>query len=151
MRMAAVEFAASVYVIRSAAASGSSSIDVMRPMRNDVRRRPVSMMLARVHARVSVGSARVLNSFRGNRLTGPGSNASVDILNLKIEPNILRTMLLPYPDPDGRIDTTALTENLMIYRNEKLIDGTATVEQVVDTSFIVTVAKQSGAYRLERS
>ena len=93
-----------------------------------------------------------LDAFRGNRLTGPGSDAIVAILNhhLKIEPEVLRTMVLPYPDPDGRINSVALNEDLAIYRAEHLIDGNATVEQIVDTSFATAAAKQLGPYHPKR-
>lgn len=93
-----------------------------------------------------------LDAFRGNRLTGPGSNEIVDILNrhLKIDPHVLRTMILPYPDPDGRVNTAALNEDLAIYRAEKLIVGTATVEQIVDGRFAAAAAKQLGPYHPKR-
>jgi NitT/TauT family transport system substrate-binding protein len=95
------------------------------------------------------GQRHFLDAFRGAHLTGPGSDEIVGILNrrLKIDPAVLRAMVLPYPDPDGRVNVAALNDDLTIYRAEKLIDGTPSVEQTVDASFASAAATRLGRYR----
>jgi NitT/TauT family transport system substrate-binding protein len=102
-----------------------------------------SFMLAYLRAQ-----RRFLDSFHGAHLTGPGSDQIVEIINrhLKIEPAVLREMVLPYPDPDGRLNVASLNEDLAIFRAQKLIEGTATVEQTVDTKYATAAAKQLGPY-----
>ena len=94
---------------------------------------------------------KFLDAFQGAHLTGPGSEEIIGILNrrLKIDPVVLRTMVLPFPDPDGHLNIPALNDDLAIYRAEKLLEGPATVEQAVDMSFASAAAKRLGRYRLK--
>ena len=64
-----------------------------------------------------------------------------------IDPVVLRTMVLPYPDPDARVNVAALRDDFAMYTGEKLIEGAVTVEQCVDGSFAAGARQRLGRYR----
>ena len=86
----------------------------------------------------------------GDRLTAP---AAADVIPILTEysfiknPDVYRAMRSHYVDPNGTNDVASLKDVWQFFKNEKLIDGSVTVDQVVDPSFAKWAAEQLGPYK----
>jgi len=86
----------------------------------------------------------------GDRLTAP---AAADVIPILTEysfiknPDVYRAMRSHYVDPNGTNNVASLKDVWQFFKNEKLIDGSVTVDQVVDPSFAKWAAEQLGPYK----
>jgi NitT/TauT family transport system substrate-binding protein len=96
------------------------------------------------------GARDYLDALNGDRLTGPAAEQVIPILNeysfIK-NPAVYRAMRSHYVDPNGELNVASLKNVWQYFKDTKLIDGSVTVDQVVDTSFAKWAAQQLGPYK----
>jgi NitT/TauT family transport system substrate-binding protein len=86
----------------------------------------------------------------GDRLTAP---AAADVIPILTEysfiknPEVYRAMRSHYVDPNGELNVKSLRDVWQFFKDAKQIDGSVTVDQVVDPSFAKWAAEQLGAYK----
>jgi NitT/TauT family transport system substrate-binding protein len=86
----------------------------------------------------------------GDRLTAP---AAADVIPILTEysfiknPDVYKAMRSHYVDPNGTLNVDSLKDVWQFFKNEKMIDGSVTVDQVVDHSFADWASKQLGPYK----
>jgi NitT/TauT family transport system substrate-binding protein len=84
-----------------------------------------------------------------DRLTAP---AAADVIPILTEysfiknPDVYRSMRSHYVDPNGEPNVAALKDAWQFFKDTKQIDGSVTVDQVVDLSFAQWAAKELGPY-----
>jgi NitT/TauT family transport system substrate-binding protein len=101
--------------------------------------------------RALIRAARFYNdALQNGKLTGPGSDEVLSILtefsHIK-DPAIFRSITSHYFDPDGGVNLDALKQTWEFFRETKQIDGSVTVDQVVDMSFAKKAAASLGPYK----
>jgi NitT/TauT family transport system substrate-binding protein len=109
---------------------------------------------ARKFMRAYLKAARDYNdALKDGRLAGPSADEIVAILtemtNIK-DPKVYRAITSNGVNPDGKINEESLRKDLQFFRERGLIEGTITVEQVVDNSFVEWAVKDLGPYKPKR-
>jgi NitT/TauT family transport system substrate-binding protein len=106
---------------------------------------------ARKFMRAYLRGARDYNdALDGDRLTAP---AAADVIPILTEysfiknPDVYKAMRSHYVDPDGTNNVASLKEVWQFFKNEKMIDGSVTVDDVIDPSFAKWAAEQLGPYK----
>jgi NitT/TauT family transport system substrate-binding protein len=106
---------------------------------------------ARKFMRAFLRGARDYNdALEGDRLTAP---AAADVLPILTEysfiknPAVYQAMRSHYVDPNGELNVASLKDVWQFFTDAKLIDGSVTVDQVVDTSFAKWAAESLGPYK----
>jgi NitT/TauT family transport system substrate-binding protein len=106
---------------------------------------------ARKFMRAYLRGARDYNdALDGDRLTAA---AAADVIPILTEysfiknPDVYKAMRSHYVDPDGTNNVASLKEVWQFFKNEKMIDGSVTVDEVVDPSFAKWAAEQLGPYK----
>lgn len=102
-------------------------------------------MRALIHAARDYNDALI-----DGHLVGPGSDAIIAILteNSHIkDPEVYRSITSHYFDPDGQVNLDALRKTWDFFKATKQIDGSVTVDQVVDMSFANAAAAALGPYK----
>ena len=84
-------------------------------------------------------------------LTGPRGDAIIAILNEYTgvggtDPDFFKRYALAYCDPDGKINTDSLREDLALFRELGLIEGEPSVEKLIDDSLRQQVIAELGPY-----
>jgi NitT/TauT family transport system substrate-binding protein len=96
------------------------------------------------------GARDYLDALNGDRLSAPAAEQVIPILNeysfIK-NPAVYRAMRSHYVDPNGELNVASLKNVWQFFKDSKLIDGSVTVDQVVDTSFAKWAAAQLGPYK----
>lgn len=96
------------------------------------------------------GARDYLDALNGDRLTAPAADQVIPILNeysfIK-NPAVYRAMRSHYVDPNGELNVASLKNVWQYFKDTKLIDGSVTVDQVVDTSFAKWAAEKLGPYK----
>jgi NitT/TauT family transport system substrate-binding protein len=86
----------------------------------------------------------------GDRLTAP---AAADVIPILTEysfiknPDVYKAMRSHYVDPNGTLNVASLKDVWQYFRDAKQIDGSVTVDDVVDPSFAKWAAEQLGPYK----
>ncbi|HEY2134358.1 MAG TPA: ABC transporter substrate-binding protein [Xanthobacteraceae bacterium] len=84
------------------------------------------------------------------RLTAPAAAEIIPILNeysfIK-NPDVYRAMTSHYVDPNGELNVASLKDAWQFFKDTKQIDGSVTVDQVVDLSFAKWAAESLGPYK----
>ena len=86
----------------------------------------------------------------GDRLTAP---AAADVIPILTEysfiknPDVYKAMRSHYVDPNGTLNVASLKEVWQFFKDAKQIDGSVTVDDVVDPSFAKWAAEQLGPYK----
>lgn len=101
-----------------------------------------------------IRGARFFNdALVGGHLRGRTAKAVIDIL-VEATPikdrTVFTDMVSNAVDPDGRMNTVTLAEDLNFFRNQRLLAGDIGVEQAIDNEFQVNAARQLGPYRPHR-
>ena len=106
---------------------------------------------AKKFMRAFLRGARDYNdALQGDRLTAP---AAADVLPILTEysfiknPAVYQAMRSHYVDPNGTLNVASLKDVWQFFKDAKLIDGSVTVDQVVDPSFAKWAAEQLGPYK----
>ena len=91
------------------------------------------------------------DALEGGRIAGPNADEIVSILTQYTfikDPNVHRQITPPAIDPDGRLGLESLRNDLVFFKEQRLIaDPGMTVERIIDTSFAEQAAKALGPYR----
>ncbi len=106
--------------------------------------------VARKFMRAYIRAARDYNdALKDGRLAGANAEEIINILVQSTEiknPNFYK-MIVPHGcNPDGKVNETSLKKNLQIFKDQGLIKGDVSVEQVLDHSFADAVVKELGHY-----
>jgi len=86
----------------------------------------------------------------GDRLTAP---AAADVIPILTEysfiknPAVYQAMRSHYVDPNGTLNVASLKDVWQYFKDAKQIDGSVTVDEVVDPSFAKWAAEQLGPYK----
>jgi NitT/TauT family transport system substrate-binding protein len=86
----------------------------------------------------------------GDRLTAP---AAADVIPILTEysfiknPDVYKAMRSHYVDPNGTLNVASLKDVWQYFREAKQIDGSVTVDDVVDPSFAKWASEQLGPYK----
>jgi NitT/TauT family transport system substrate-binding protein len=91
------------------------------------------------------------NALKDGRIAGPNADEVVSILTeytfIK-DPKIHRSITPAAIDPDGRMSLEGLRNDLLFFKEQKLIeDPKIEVERVIDTSFVEKAVKELGPSR----
>lgn len=90
------------------------------------------------------------DALKDGKLAGPTAAKVIAILTDSTpikDPQTFRTIIPNGCDPDGRVNVASQNHDLAFYRAQGLLQGNASVEQVVDYSFVDAALKQLGPYR----
>ena len=101
-------------------------------------------MTALVH-----GMRDYADALQNGRLAGPGADAIIAIMaeySPLRDPALYRAMTSHYCDPDGQVNIEALRRTWAFFKDNKQIDGTVTVDQIIDTSFAKAAVVALGPY-----
>ena len=95
--------------------------------------------------------ARFYNdALKNGKFAGPNAAQVISILakdsNVK-DPALYKQMTPNGIDPDGKLNTASLARDYQFYKEQKYVDGSVKVEQVVDTSFVNAAVKVLGPYQ----
>lgn len=86
----------------------------------------------------------------GDRLTAPAAAEVIPILteySFIKNPDVYRAMRSHYVDPNGELNVKSLKDVWQFFKDAKQIDGSVTVDQVVDPSFAKWAAQSLGPYQ----
>jgi NitT/TauT family transport system substrate-binding protein len=91
------------------------------------------------------------DALKGGRIAGPNADEIVSTLTKHTfikDANIHRSITPAAIDPDGKMHLNGLRNDLVFFKEQKLIqDPTITVERIIDTSFVEKAVKELGPYR----
>jgi NitT/TauT family transport system substrate-binding protein len=89
-------------------------------------------------------------ALKGGKLAGDNAEEIIQVLTeytpIK-DPQVYRTIVPNGIDPDGKVYIPTLKEDYEVYKSRGWIEGTATVEDVVDMSFVEVALKDLGPYK----
>src|SRR5947209_1156562 len=109
-------------------------------------RRPHSSSCAPISARCG----KYNDALEGGRIAGPNADEIVSILmqyTFIKDASVHRRITPPAIDPDGRLGLDSLRNDLIFFKEQRLIaDPGMTVEKIIDTSFAEQAAKALGPY-----
>lgn len=96
-------------------------------------------------------AARFYNdALKDGRFAGPNAAEVIAILaadsNVK-DPALYKKMTPNGIHPDGKINEASLARDYQFYKDQKYVDGSVKMEQVVDTSFVNAALKALGPYQ----
>ncbi len=98
--------------------------------------------------------ARFYNdALKDGKFAGPNAAEVIAILtkdsNVK-DPGLYSKMTPNGIHPDGKINEASLLKDYQFYKQQGYLEGTSTVEQVIDTSFAAAALKELGPYQPKR-
>ncbi len=106
---------------------------------------------ARKFMRAYLRGARDYNdALDGDRLTAPAAAEVIPILteySFIKSPDVYKAMRSHYVDPNGTLNVASLKDVWQFFKDAKQIDGSVTVDDVVDGSFAKWAAEQLGPYK----
>ena len=89
-------------------------------------------------------------ALKGGKLAGDNAEEIIQVLTeytpIK-DPQVYRTIVPNGIDPDGRVNIPTLKEDYDVYKSQGWIEGAATVEDVIDMSFVEAAVKDLGPYK----
>jgi NitT/TauT family transport system substrate-binding protein len=106
---------------------------------------------ARRFIRALVRGMRFYNgALEGGHLAGPNADEVISILteysNIK-DPAIYRAIISQACDPDGNLDLPSLRKDWQFFKDTGEIDGSVTVDDVIDQRFVKEAVASLGPYR----
>jgi len=107
--------------------------------------------IAKKFMRAYIKAARDYNdALKDGRLAGPNAPEVISILteytSIK-DPNIHKAIVPNGCNPDGKVFEASLKKDLQFFKDQDLVKGDVTVEQVLDQSFADAVVKELGPYK----
>lgn len=110
--------------------------------------------LARKFMIAYIKGARFYNdALKDGRFAGPNAAELISILtaetNVK-DPELYKKMVPNAIDPDGKLNDASLKKDFAFYKEQGYLEGTVTVEQVVDKSFVEAAVKAIGPHKAKR-
>ena len=107
--------------------------------------------VAKRFMRAYLKSVRFYNdALKDGRFAGPNADEVIAILTESTpikDGSVYRSITPNGCDPDGRVHVPSLTDDLAFYRAQGMINGSVTVDQVLDSSFVEAALKELGPYR----
>ena len=100
--------------------------------------------------RAYIRGARLYNdALAHGKIAGPNAAAVIKLLTdeTKMDPAVLRDIVPPGTNPDGKLNVASLREDLAGFKAAGLIEGNVTADQTVDASFATEALKGLGPYR----
>jgi len=89
-------------------------------------------------------------ALKDGRLAGDNAEEIIQVLTeytpIK-DPQVYRTIVPNGIDPDGKVNIPTLKEDYEVYKMQGWIEGAATVEDVIDMSFVEAALKDLGPYK----
>ena len=89
-------------------------------------------------------------ALKDGRLAGDNAEEIIQVLTeytpIK-DPQVYRTIVPNGIDPDGKVNIPTLKEDYDVYKSQGWIEGAATVEDVIDMSFVEAAVKDLGPYK----
>ena len=89
-------------------------------------------------------------ALKDGHLAGPNAEEIISVLTeytaIK-DPQVFRTIVPNGVDPDGKVDVATLKDDYNVYKMQGWIQGDATVEDVIDMSFVEAAVKELGPYK----
>ena len=109
--------------------------------------RPLAVRFMRAYLR----SVRYYyGALKDGRLAGANAEEIISVLTeytaIK-DAQVYRTIVPNGVDPDGKVDIPTLKEDYDVYKSQGWIQGDATVEDVIDMSFVEAALKDLGPYK----
>ncbi len=105
---------------------------------------------AKKFMRAYIRAARDYNdALKDGKLAGPNAEEIIHVLtqSTKIKDAALYRVMVPHGcNPDGKVNVASLKHNLDVFKEEGLIQGDVSVDQVVDHSFADAAVKELGPY-----
>jgi NitT/TauT family transport system substrate-binding protein len=90
------------------------------------------------------------DALRNGKLDGPNAQNVIAIMtefsSIK-DPSIIAAMTPNGNDPNGRLNVASLASDLQFFKDQGLIQGSVTVEQSIDTTFVDTALEALPPYR----
>ena len=90
------------------------------------------------------------DALKGGRIAGPNADEIIAILTeytaIK-DPAIYRAITPSACNPDGQVNVASLSKDLAFFREQGLIEGSVTTEQIVDHSIAEAVVRELGPYK----
>jgi NitT/TauT family transport system substrate-binding protein len=89
-------------------------------------------------------------ALKDGRLAGANAGEIIAILTQYTavkDPETFATMAAFAVNPDGQVNTATLRNDLDFFKERRLVDGKASVEQVIDHSFAEEAVRSLGAYK----
>ncbi len=90
------------------------------------------------------------NALKNGKIAGPGADEIFAILTEYTEikdVEIYRSIVPHASNPDGRVNAESLQKDYAFFKEQGLLTGSATVDQVVDNSFVDAALRDLGAYK----
>ena len=110
-----------------------------------------SQEIARKFMRAYVRGIRDYNSaLKDGRISGPNAEEVISILveYTKVkDANIYRTISAHGTNPDGWTNRASLQKDFEFFKEQGLLEGKVTVDDVVDNSFVESTVKKLGTYK----
>ena len=89
-------------------------------------------------------------SLADGHITGPNADFIYDALAtlLKVEDrSVLKEMIAPHGNPDGRIDRASLDKDIAFFKADGDLEGDVAPEKLLDSSFVEEAVKELGPYK----
>jgi NitT/TauT family transport system substrate-binding protein len=89
-------------------------------------------------------------ALKDGKLAGPNAEEIIQVLTANTptkDPQVYRTIVPNGIDPDGKINVATLKEDWDVYNQMGWIQNGATVDQVIDMSFVEAALKDLGPYK----
>jgi NitT/TauT family transport system substrate-binding protein len=107
--------------------------------------------VAKKFMRAYLKAVRFYNGALANgRFAGPNADELIGILTNATpikNPEVFKAITPSGCNPNGQVDVPSLKKDLDFYRELGLIEGTVSVEQVLDLSFVNSVVNELGPYK----
>ena len=107
--------------------------------------------IARRFMRAYLKGVRDYNdALEAGRLAGPNAGEVIAILTRSTaikDPDVFRAIHAQGCNPDGRVHEPSLRNDLEFFKSEKLIEGSVSITQVIDHSFVDWAVNQLGPYQ----
>ena len=90
------------------------------------------------------------DALKGGHLAGPNAEEAIAILteySVIKDPAIYRAITSHAVDPDGGVDMASLVKDWQFFKDTGQIDGSVTVQKVVDMSFVQQAVQALGPYK----
>ncbi len=113
-----------------------------------IRNRPA--VATRVMKAYIRGLRDYVDTLKDARLAGPGAEDVIDIISrysVVKDKAVLRTIIPHFVDPDGEVGAESLRKDWNFYKAGGFINGSVTVDQLIDNSWAAAAVKELGSYK----
>jgi NitT/TauT family transport system substrate-binding protein len=105
---------------------------------------------AKKFIRAFIRGARFYNdAIIDDAFRGPNASEVISIMtkySLTKDPNVYKVTIPPAVDPDGKLNVDSMRKDWQFFKDTRQIDGSVTVDQILDTSLVEQAMVSLGAY-----